>query len=90
MDYLLIGKILKFMWFILIINFIYNEVNFNMEKMWIESEKEILCGYDKTVTRSEFINNCNKTIEMCTYENETMLYIDSINTNYKNNHLYMQ
>ncbi len=84
MDYLLIGNILKIMWYILIITVIYNEVKNNMGKMGA-----MLSDYDKNITGPEIINNYNNTSMLYTCENET-IYLENVNINYKINNLYMQ
>ena len=84
MDYLLIGNILKIMWYILIITVIYNEVKNNMGNV-----DTTLSDYDKNITGPEFINSYNNMSILYTCENET-IYLENVNINYKINHLYMQ
>ena len=61
MDCLLIGKILYFMWFIVSITVIYNQVKTNTRETYFESKKEILCEYDKYITDQQTITICNNT-----------------------------
>lgn len=83
MDCLLIGKILYFMWFIVSITVIYNQVKTNTREMYFETKKEILCAYDQYITDQQTITICNNSSVLYnTYHNDN-------NTKYNSRHIDM-